>query len=59
MDCVHSWVAGMMYVDDEDLEFVAQRRRIECEKCEKVYDREEIAIQRANDAAHMIAGDTA
>jgi hypothetical protein len=35
----HSWTAGMMYVDDEDLEMVAASgRKIECEKCDKIYD---------------------
>lgn len=38
---VHSWVAGMMYVHAEDLEFVADSRRgpegIECEGCEITY----------------------
>jgi hypothetical protein len=33
-DCRHSWVAGMMYVSDEDVAAVAA---VECEQCERVY----------------------
>ena len=36
-ECKHSWVAGMMYVHDEDLDDVAAVRKVECEKCDKVY----------------------
>jgi hypothetical protein len=36
-ECRHSWVAGMMYVDDEDLDYIAANRKVECEKCEEVY----------------------
>jgi hypothetical protein len=40
--CRHSWVAGMMYVHDEDLDAVyaarsARGETIECERCEAVY----------------------
>lgn len=35
--CAHSWVAGMVYVHDEDLDMVARMRRVECERCETVY----------------------
>jgi hypothetical protein len=38
-ECLHSWVSGMMYVNDEDLDTVAQTRTVECEKCEMVYPR--------------------
>ena len=34
MDCLHSWVAGMMHVHTEDLIAVAKLRTVECEKCE-------------------------
>lgn len=30
----HTWVAGMMYVSDEDLADTAQKRRVECEHCD-------------------------
>lgn len=33
----HSWIVGMMYVHNDDLESVATRRRVECERCEYVY----------------------
>jgi hypothetical protein len=33
-----SWVAGMMYVNSEDLDEVARHREVECESCERVYD---------------------
>jgi hypothetical protein len=36
-ECRHSWVAGMLYVSDEDLDTVAASRTVECEKCEAVY----------------------
>jgi hypothetical protein len=32
--CRHSWVAGMMYVHDEDLATVAAVRTVECEHCD-------------------------
>lgn len=32
----HTWVAGMMYVADEDLATVAANRKVECEDCEHV-----------------------
>lgn len=32
--CRHVWVAGMMYVHDEDVEAVAAIRPVECERCE-------------------------
>lgn len=38
--CTHRWVAGMMYVDDADADEIAAVRRVECEKCEAVYDAE-------------------
>lgn len=31
--CLHSWVAGMMVVDSQDLLEIARVRKIECEKC--------------------------
>lgn len=34
MDCQHTWVAGMMYVDRMDLAEVAAVRTVECEACE-------------------------
>lgn len=34
--CRHRWVAGMMYVHDEDLVSVARVRNVECERCEEV-----------------------
>lgn len=46
-DCRHSYVAGMLYVHDEDLDTIAETRKakglspIECEKCDKVYDPDE------------------
>lgn len=42
--CQHSWVSGMMYVDEQDLATVARERAAngstlpECERCELVYD---------------------
>jgi hypothetical protein len=36
-DCPHAWVAGMMYVHPEDLDYVAKVREVECEKCELIY----------------------
>jgi hypothetical protein len=42
-ECMHSGVAGMMYVHDEDLDIVAAQRAangagpIECGKCDAVY----------------------
>lgn len=35
--CRHTWVAGMCYVHDEDVESVAAVRHVECEKCETSY----------------------
>lgn len=32
--CRHTWVAGMMYVHDEDVETVAAERHVSCEKCD-------------------------
>jgi virulence-associated protein VapD len=39
----HRWVAGSMYVHDEDVATVARARQVfrqtvECEKCEHVYE---------------------
>jgi len=41
--CQHAWVAGMMYVHPEDLDYVASVRPVACEKCDEVYqaDKEE------------------
>lgn len=41
-DCLygHAWVAGMMDVHDEDVHEVAAIRRVECERCEHIYDPE-------------------
>lgn len=36
-DCLHAWVAGMMYVHVEDLEEVSKHRKVECEECDLVY----------------------
>ena len=36
-ECRHSYVAGMMCVSDEDLEYVAKSRTVECERCDHVY----------------------
>jgi len=36
-ECLHAWVAGIMYVHPEDLEQVAAMREVTCEKCDKVY----------------------
>lgn len=36
-ECRHSWVAGMMYVADEDLETVAAMRSVTCEYCDAEY----------------------
>lgn len=41
-ECLHSWVGGMIYVHDEDLESVARERAewggtVECEKCDAIY----------------------
>lgn len=33
-----AWVAGMMYVHEEDLDTVAEARPVECESCERVYE---------------------
>lgn len=33
----HAWVAGMMYVNNEDVSEVAKVRAVECEDCETVY----------------------
>lgn len=40
--CLHAWVAGMMYVHEEDLEATARDRAewggtVECEKCDMIY----------------------
>lgn len=35
--CRHAWVAGMMYVDDEDVEAVNAVRPVECEACGRSY----------------------
>jgi len=45
--CRHSWVAGMMYLSDDDAEAIAATRKVECEKCERIYadrDRERYTI---------------
>lgn len=34
----HSWVAGMMYVHEEDVASIARNRHVECEKCEISYE---------------------
>lgn len=41
-ECLHAWVAGMMYVHEEDLDSTARERAewggtVECEKCEMTY----------------------
>lgn len=41
-ECLHAWVAGMMYVDEQDLDWVARARAkwgetVECEKCDMTY----------------------
>ena len=35
--CSHSWTAGMMYLHDEDLEYVASVRPVVCERCDLRY----------------------
>jgi hypothetical protein len=40
-NCMHSWVSGMMYVADEDLDLISESMKVECEKCEKVYNANE------------------
>ena len=35
--CLHVWVAGLMYVTDEDVEAVAAARLVVCQKCEVKY----------------------
>lgn len=37
VDCSHVWVAGMCYVDDEDVAAIAAIRPVSCEKCDSVY----------------------
>lgn len=34
--CSHSWVAGMVYVSQEDLPAVAALRAVSCERCDKL-----------------------
>lgn len=34
--CSHEWVAGMMVVNEEDLEQVAVSRPVKCDKCDHV-----------------------
>lgn len=34
----HNWVAGMMYVSEEDVEDIARNRHVECEKCKMSYE---------------------
>lgn len=38
-ECRHVWVAGMIYVADEDLDTVAAIRPVKCEKCDSLYAR--------------------
>jgi hypothetical protein len=38
--CTHSWVAGMMYVHDDDLDTVAETRAVICEDCDMKYGEE-------------------
>lgn len=42
-ECQHSWVAGMMYVHDDDVEDCARARAafgetVECECCDAIYE---------------------
>lgn len=38
LECApHSWVGGMMYVSDEDLDAVSAVREVTCERCDTVY----------------------
>ena len=37
-DCRHVWIAGMMYVADEDAAQVAKTQRVTCEKCDHVFN---------------------
>lgn len=37
-ECCHVWVAGMLYVADEDLITVSSRRSVECEECGVLFD---------------------
>ena len=32
----HAWIAGMMYVNEEDVPGVMKTRNVECEKCEHI-----------------------
>jgi hypothetical protein len=34
IECQHVYVAGMMYVSDEDLAAVSAMRLVECERCD-------------------------
>jgi len=34
---LHVWVAGMMYVHQEDVAEIARNRHVECERCEISY----------------------
>jgi hypothetical protein len=35
--CHHSWVAGMMVVNEEDLDCISELRTVTCERCDAVY----------------------
>jgi hypothetical protein len=52
--CRHVWVAGMMYVHDEDLAGCAAARTVECERCELTVgpDTPADVIDALIDAAH-------
>lgn len=47
-NCRHSYVSGMMYVADEDLDLISESMKVECEKCEKVYDPNEWVTEEEN-----------
>lgn len=36
-ECGHAWVAGLVYVDDEDLATVARDRQVSCQECGLTY----------------------
>lgn len=41
----HTWVAGMMYVHNEDVATIARNRLVECEKCGISYSPDRSDIQ--------------
>jgi hypothetical protein len=35
----HTWIAGGMYIRDDELEYVASWRDVKCENCSWLFDR--------------------